>query len=211
MVLCVVAGLSPCSSRGAYCLSGLGQSGKPSEAEGPWCRSRAPSIHLSLTPHLLSHFPSGLGFSIAGGIGNQHIPGDNSIYITKIIEGGAAQKDGRLQIGDRLLAVSPMPAAGHKAKPGTLCCAAVLILNPSTPPASSPTPLPGSPCWDGAPGGTDASQAAGGRARGPSSGATAALTLLETTLLLQSSLAPALLPALLPAAMSPSSFPPAGE
>ena len=47
----------------------------------------------------------GLGFSIAGGIGNQHIPGDNSIYITKIIEGGAAQKDGRLQIGDRLLAV----------------------------------------------------------------------------------------------------------
>ena len=26
-------------------------------------------------------------------------------YITKIIEGGAAQKDGRLQIGDRLLAV----------------------------------------------------------------------------------------------------------
>ncbi|XP_018416196.1 PREDICTED: disks large homolog 3-like, partial [Nanorana parkeri] len=47
-----------------------------------------------------------LGFSIAGGIGNQHIPGDNSIYITKIIEGGAAQKDGRLQIGDRLLAVN---------------------------------------------------------------------------------------------------------
>ncbi|XP_073497051.1 disks large homolog 3 isoform X5 [Phyllobates terribilis] len=50
--------------------------------------------------------PKGLGFSIAGGIGNQHIPGDNSIYITKIIEGGAAQKDGRLQIGDRLLAVN---------------------------------------------------------------------------------------------------------
>lgn len=48
---------------------------------------------------------TGLGFSIAGGIGNQHIPGDNSIYITKIIEGGAAQKDGRLQTGDRLLAV----------------------------------------------------------------------------------------------------------
>ncbi|XP_030595761.1 disks large homolog 3 isoform X4 [Archocentrus centrarchus] len=50
--------------------------------------------------------PKGLGFSIAGGIGNQHIPGDNSIYITKIIEGGAAQKDGRLQTGDRLLAVN---------------------------------------------------------------------------------------------------------
>ncbi|XP_051752224.1 disks large homolog 1 isoform X13 [Ctenopharyngodon idella] len=50
--------------------------------------------------------PKGLGFSIAGGVGNQHIPGDNSIYITKIIEGGTAHKDGRLQIGDKLLAVN---------------------------------------------------------------------------------------------------------
>ncbi|XP_075404796.1 disks large homolog 2 isoform X1 [Tenrec ecaudatus] len=50
--------------------------------------------------------PKGLGFSIAGGVGNQHIPGDNSIYVTKIIEGGAAQKDGRLQVGDRLLMVN---------------------------------------------------------------------------------------------------------
>ncbi|XP_054623824.1 discs large homolog 1-like protein isoform X3 [Dunckerocampus dactyliophorus] len=50
--------------------------------------------------------PKGLGFSIAGGVGNQHIPGDNSIYVTKIIESGAAHKDGRLQIGDKLLAVN---------------------------------------------------------------------------------------------------------
>ncbi|XP_037313804.2 discs large homolog 1-like protein isoform X3 [Pungitius pungitius] len=50
--------------------------------------------------------PKGLGFSIAGGVGNQHIPGDSSIYVTKIIEGGAAHKDGRLQIGDKLLAVN---------------------------------------------------------------------------------------------------------
>ncbi|XP_051983899.1 discs large homolog 1-like protein isoform X12 [Xyrauchen texanus] len=50
--------------------------------------------------------PKGLGFSIAGGVENQHIPGDNSIYVTKIIEGGAAHKDGRLQIGDKLLAVN---------------------------------------------------------------------------------------------------------
>ncbi|XP_063162248.1 disks large homolog 1 isoform X2 [Candoia aspera] len=49
---------------------------------------------------------AGLGFSIAGGVGNQHIPGDNSIYVTKIIEGGAAHKDGRLQIGDKLMAVN---------------------------------------------------------------------------------------------------------
>ncbi|XP_041444923.1 disks large homolog 4 isoform X2 [Xenopus laevis] len=50
--------------------------------------------------------PKGLGFSIAGGVGNQHIPGDNSIYVTKIIEGGAAHKDLRLQIGDKILAVN---------------------------------------------------------------------------------------------------------
>ncbi|XP_071202790.1 disks large homolog 1-like isoform X13 [Salvelinus alpinus] len=50
--------------------------------------------------------PKGLGFSIAGGVGNQHIPGDNSIYVTKVIEGGAAHKDQRLQIGDKLLAVN---------------------------------------------------------------------------------------------------------
>ncbi|OAD59498.1 Disks large 1 tumor suppressor protein [Eufriesea mexicana] len=42
---------------------------------------------------------------IAGGIGNQHIPGDNGIYVTKIMEGGAAQVDGRLVVGDKLVAV----------------------------------------------------------------------------------------------------------
>ncbi|GFU51687.1 disks large homolog 1 [Trichonephila clavipes] len=47
----------------------------------------------------------GLGFSIAGGIGNQHVPGDNGIYVTKIMEGGAAHIDGRLEVGDELIAV----------------------------------------------------------------------------------------------------------
>lgn len=67
----------------------------------------ARSAHLCPARH------PGLGFSIAGGVGNQHIPGDNSIYVTKIIEGGAAHKDGRLQIGDKILAVRtsiPLPA-----------------------------------------------------------------------------------------------------
>ncbi|XP_078403126.1 disks large homolog 3 isoform X4 [Cetorhinus maximus] len=68
-------------------------------------RRRQPATEAILEVNLLKG-PKGLGFSIAGGIGNQHIPGDNSIYITKIIEGGAAQKDGRLQTGDRLLAVN---------------------------------------------------------------------------------------------------------
>ena len=47
----------------------------------------------------------GLGFSIAGGIGNQHVVGDNGIFVTKVLEGGAAQADGRMEAGDKLLMV----------------------------------------------------------------------------------------------------------
>lgn len=67
-----------------------------------------PRIGHKLTNYFCIYKPThaGLGFSIAGGVGNQHIPGDNSIYVTKIIDGGAAQKDGQLQVGDRLLMVS---------------------------------------------------------------------------------------------------------
>ncbi|XP_052214456.1 disks large homolog 1-like isoform X2 [Dreissena polymorpha] len=54
----------------------------------------------------LSKGNRGLGFSIAGGIGNQHIPGDDGIFVTKVIEGGAAEQDGRLAVGDRLVAVN---------------------------------------------------------------------------------------------------------
>ncbi|KAG7256114.1 hypothetical protein CRUP_036714 [Coryphaenoides rupestris] len=56
--------------------------------------------------------PKGLGFSIAGGMGNQHVAGDNSIYVTKIIEGGAAQRDGRLAVGDKILAVNSVCLEG---------------------------------------------------------------------------------------------------
>ncbi|XP_076581458.1 disks large homolog 4 isoform X3 [Chaetodon auriga] len=67
-------------------------------------RRRPPSERI--TQIKLIKGPKGLGFSIAGGVGNQHVPGDNSIYVTKIIEGGAAHRDGRLQIGDKILAVN---------------------------------------------------------------------------------------------------------
>ncbi|KAM9439885.1 discs large homolog 1-like protein isoform 8-T8 [Clarias gariepinus] len=67
---------------------------------------RRKSVSEKIVELKLVKGPKGLGFSIAGGVGNQHIPGDNSIYVTKIIEGGAAHKDGRLQIGDKLLAVN---------------------------------------------------------------------------------------------------------
>uniref|UniRef100_A0AC35TX18 PDZ domain-containing protein n=1 Tax=Rhabditophanes sp. KR3021 TaxID=114890 RepID=A0AC35TX18_9BILA len=52
---------------------------------------------------------AGLGFSIAGGVQNEHHPGDDGIYITKIIEGGAAYYDQRLQVGDLILCVDETP------------------------------------------------------------------------------------------------------
>ena len=44
-----------------------------------------------------------LGFSFGGGSDKPISPGDTSIYITKIIPGSAADKDGRLKLGDRVL------------------------------------------------------------------------------------------------------------
>uniref|UniRef100_A0A8C2XPY8 Discs, large homolog 2 (Drosophila) n=1 Tax=Cyclopterus lumpus TaxID=8103 RepID=A0A8C2XPY8_CYCLU len=70
-----------------------------------YLRRRRPMLETVIEIKLIKG-PKGLGFSIAGGVGNQHIPGDNSIYVTKIIDGGAAEKDGRLQVGDRLLMVN---------------------------------------------------------------------------------------------------------
>ncbi|KAI1724131.1 PDZ domain (Also known as DHR or GLGF) domain-containing protein [Ditylenchus destructor] len=49
--------------------------------------------------------PQSLGFSIAGGVGNEHYPGDTGIFVTRIIEGSPAYYNGRLQKGDQILAV----------------------------------------------------------------------------------------------------------
>ncbi|XP_040174001.1 disks large 1 tumor suppressor protein isoform X11 [Anopheles arabiensis] len=68
-------------------------------------RKRPPAQAPKLEEIELLKGSKGLGFSIAGGIGNQHIPGDNGIYVTKIMEGGAAHIDGRLAVGDKLIAV----------------------------------------------------------------------------------------------------------
>lgn len=174
-------------------------------AEGPWWQPRAPSI----TPHLPSRSPSGLGFSIAGGIGNQHIPGDNSIYITKIIEGGAAQKDGRLQIGDRLLAVSPVLADGHEAKRGSLCGADPELqhLSLQQPRAPSLGSLLGRCCGTGRCS-TDCRRE--GQTHGDGTLSPELPWHLRCGKPLCSRRA-ALAPALQPAATLPSPFPPAGE
>eukprot|EP00116_Pleurobrachia_bachei_P006820 sb/3467082/ len=55
---------------------------------------------------ILNKGDKGLGISIAGGKGNRHIPDNDGIYITKIIPDGAADKDGTLQVLDRILSVN---------------------------------------------------------------------------------------------------------
>lgn len=54
----------------------------------------------------LSRGTSGLGFSIAGGTDNPHIGTDTSIYITKLIPGGAAYADGRVHVNDIIVSVN---------------------------------------------------------------------------------------------------------
>lgn len=49
------------------------------------------------TPYHVFQGNTGLGFSIAGGADNPHIGEDPSIFITKIIPGGAAAEDMRLK------------------------------------------------------------------------------------------------------------------
>ena len=50
--------------------------------------------------------PMGLGFSIAGGKGAEpYIEGSESVFISKIAEGGPASRDGKIHVGDRLIQV----------------------------------------------------------------------------------------------------------
>ncbi|XP_028943247.1 synaptojanin-2-binding protein [Antrostomus carolinensis] len=47
-----------------------------------------------------------LGFNIVGGTDQQYISNDSSIYVSRIKKDGAAYLDGRLQEGDKILAVN---------------------------------------------------------------------------------------------------------
>lgn len=54
---------------------------------------------------ILQKTQNGLGFSISGGLGTELFKNDHGIFITKIIPGGAADLDGKLAVGDRLISV----------------------------------------------------------------------------------------------------------
>ncbi|KAG7510571.1 synaptojanin-2-binding protein [Solea senegalensis] len=54
----------------------------------------------------LKRGPAGLGFNIVGGVDQQYVVNDSGIYVSKIKEDGAAGLDGRLQEGDKILAIN---------------------------------------------------------------------------------------------------------
>ena len=50
---------------------------------------------------------TGLGFSIAGGLGAAaYREGTDSLFVSKITEMGAAQKDGKLTVGDKIVQIN---------------------------------------------------------------------------------------------------------
>ncbi|XP_073339693.1 synaptojanin-2-binding protein [Pagrus major] len=66
------------------------------------------SVHSStnVADIKLKRGPAGLGFNIVGGVDQQYVVNDNGIYVSKIKEDGAAALDGRLQEGDKILAIN---------------------------------------------------------------------------------------------------------
>ena len=50
---------------------------------------------------------SGLGFSIAGGLGAApYKEGSDSLYVSKITDGGAAARDAKLRVGDKIVQIN---------------------------------------------------------------------------------------------------------
>lgn len=54
----------------------------------------------------LKRGPAGLGFNIVGGVDQEYVVNDSGIFVSKIKEDGAAALDGRLQEGDKILAIN---------------------------------------------------------------------------------------------------------
>jgi hypothetical protein len=45
------------------------------------------------------------GLALRGGVNDQRSPGNSSIYVEKVLEGGLAEKDGRIMPGDQITAI----------------------------------------------------------------------------------------------------------
>lgn len=76
-----------------------------------WQDASTSSLPLSFiqlhTTLIRDQIGQGLGFSIAGGKGSPPFKDDcDGIFISRITEGGLAHRDGKIMVGDRVMAVS---------------------------------------------------------------------------------------------------------
>jgi len=73
----------------------------------------APLSYIQLHTTLIrDQIGQGLGFSIAGGKGSPPFKDDcDGIFISRLTEGGLAHRDGKIMVGDRVMAVSGSPSA----------------------------------------------------------------------------------------------------
>ncbi|VEN57912.1 unnamed protein product, partial [Callosobruchus maculatus] len=72
-----------------------------------------PNVQKVLVHTTLIRDSRGLGFSIAGGKGSQPFKADSdAIYISRITDGGVADKDGKLAIGDRVVSINGVDLTG---------------------------------------------------------------------------------------------------
>ncbi len=66
-----------------------------------------------VTTTLLRDKDRGLGFSIAGGKGSDPFEEDSdSVFVSKVAEGGTADRDGKLRVGDRLIQINHVDVSG---------------------------------------------------------------------------------------------------
>lgn len=72
-----------------------------------------PETQKALIHTTLIRDSRGLGFSIAGGKGAQPFKADSdAVYISRITDGGVADKDGKLLVGDRVVSINGVDLTG---------------------------------------------------------------------------------------------------
>ncbi|KAK4881366.1 hypothetical protein RN001_004685 [Aquatica leii] len=107
-------------------------------------------LHKILIPTTLIRDARGLGFSIAGGKGSPPFKADNdAVYVSRITEGGVAQKDGKLAIGDRVVSINGVDLTGATHDQAVAMLTGLerfvrLVVEREVPlPIDSPSPSPG--------------------------------------------------------------------
>ncbi|XP_043213961.1 protein lap4-like isoform X2 [Amphibalanus amphitrite] len=85
----------------------------PAQVNGQASEELVPKIETIHTT--LMRDKSGLGFSIAGGKGAApYVEGSDAVHISKITEGGVAERDGKLKVGDQVISINGVDVQGAR-------------------------------------------------------------------------------------------------